>query len=63
MYEDIYGTAKKLAIRDRDVKKLLDSTKAIQAVIEKIAEVIYSPISDSEKITKVESIVDALEAD
>ena len=63
MYEDIYGTAKKLAIRDRDVKKLLDSTKAIQAVIEKIEEVIYSPISDSEKITKVESIVDALEAD
>jgi len=57
--KDLYEIAEKLAIQDQGVKKLLDANKNIQAVIEKIRKVIFSPISDPEKITKVESIVGA----
>ena len=63
MYKDIYEIAEKLAVRDRGVKKLLDTNKAVQAVIEKITKIIHSPISDAEKVTKVESIFDTLETD
>ena len=56
--KDLYEIAEKLAIQDQGVKKLLDANKDIQAVIEKIREVMFSPVPDSEKITKVESIVD-----
>ena len=44
-------------MRDKDVKKLLDTNKIIQAAIEKIRKVVFSPVPDSEKITKVESII------
>jgi len=50
-------------MRDKDVKKLLDTNKIIQAAIEKIRKVVFSPVPDSEKITKVESIMDTLDID
>lgn len=59
--KDIYKIAEKLALRDKKVNNLLDIHKAFRAVIEKIEEIINCPISDSEKITKVESIVNTLE--
>ncbi len=61
MQKDIYKFWEKLALQDKKVKNLLDTHKAFRAVIEKIEEIINSPISDSEKITKVESIVNTLE--
>jgi hypothetical protein len=61
VHKRIYGIAEKLAVRDKSIKKLLDADKAVREVIEKIIEVIHSSILDSEKITKVEAIVDTLE--
>ena len=63
MHKEIYEIAEKLAVRNGGVKELLDANKAVQAVIGKITEVIHSHLSDSEKVTKVEAIVDMLEAD
>jgi hypothetical protein len=48
----------KIALKDKKVKKLLNSHKAVQTAIEKIREIIYCPISDEEKITEVGSVID-----
>ena len=51
----------KIALKDKKVKKLLNSHKAVQTAIEKIREIIHCPISDEEKITEVGSVIDNFE--
>lgn len=61
MQKEISNILEKIALKDKKVKKLLNSHKAVQTVIEKIREIIYDPISDEEKITEIGSVIDNFE--
>jgi cell fate (sporulation/competence/biofilm development) regulator YlbF (YheA/YmcA/DUF963 family) len=61
MQKEISNILEKIALKDKKVKKLLNSHKAVQTVIKKIREIIYYPISDEEKITEVGSVIDNFE--
>jgi hypothetical protein len=61
MQKEIYNILEKLSLKDKKVKKLLNSHKDVQNTIEKIREIIYCPISDKEKITEVGSVIDNFE--